>query len=730
VGVKKGPRATNEPDEGPAPIGSETRKPLRLRSWSEQANAIRAGLARIVNRVPPGLNRFFAASGKFRIPALSPALNLLVICGVAGAAAMVAFLPPPAQRYPLANTLKVPSERELRLLTATGVPFARRGGCVASRVTAAELPKHFVDALLAMEDRRFYAHLGIDPVGILRAANVNAKAGRVVQGGSTLTQQLAKISYLSSARTFDRKLEEAVIALRLELALSKDEILERYLSKVYFGEGCYGLRAAARHYFDKPVGALTVSESAFLVALLRAPSELASDRERARQRTRLVLEAMVEEGTLEADALKALSVTVPDGPARQETGAYFADWIAETAKVSDDGELSPLTIRTSFDPKLQQFAEAAVRKILGRDGKRRRAGQAALVAMRPDGQVVAMVGGRDHERSQFNRATNALRQPGSAFKTFVYLAALRGGASPDMHVVDAPISIGTWSPENYGRTYRGPVTLQRAFASSINTVAVRLSEAVGRRQVITTARDLGLTTPLTPTPSLALGVSEVTLLQLTSAYAAIAADAYPVKPWGVVSYGQNGQTGGPPSGSGRWRLEKGGQMRALLAATVNHGTARAARLPLGAYGKTGTSQDFCDAWFVGFAGNLVVGVWVGNDDNSSMRRVTGGSLPALIWRQFVDKARRHDPGFKARGSRVAAFRGARRNHRSFTIAWSELEALSTYETQFASGNYYGSIYGHRPALFARPARRWERRQPRPRQRWRSRRSGASWRSFR
>ena len=559
-------------------------------------------MSRVFNAAGHGLGRFFSTSGKIHIPFLSPVLNLLVICGVAAAGAIVAFSPTPAERYPLANTLDVPSKRELLLLTSAGVPFARRGGCVASRVTADELLKHFIDALLAMEDRRFYRHLGIDPVGILRAANVNVKAGRVVQGGSTLTQQLAKISYLSRARTLDRKLEEAIIALRLELALSKDQILERYLSKVYFGEGCYGLRAAARHYFDKPVATLTVSDSAFLVALLRAPTELASDRERARQRTRLVLQAMVDDGRLEAGELETVKIALPDAPDKDETGAYYADWIAETADVPDDGNLAPLPIRTSFDPRLQKMAETAVRKILDRDGKRRAAGQAALVAMRPDGRVVAMVGGRDHAKSQFNRAANALRQPGSAFKTFVYLAALRGGATSNMLVVDAPITIGEWSPENYGRNYRGPVTVQQAFLSSINTVAVRLSEAVGTQQVITTARDLGLTTPLTPTPSLALGVSEVTLLQLTSAYAAIAADAYPVKPWGISSYGRNTNTGGPPSGSGRWRLERGAQMRELLSATVNYGTGRGARAPRDGIWKDGNEPGFPGCMVCRFCG--------------------------------------------------------------------------------------------------------------------------------
>ena len=367
---------------------------------------------------------------------------------------------------------------------------------------------------------------------------------------------------------------------------------------------------------------LTISESAFLVALLRAPSRLARRRDAAKARQQLVLQAMVETGRLEEKALATLKpIEVVD---RSSTsGAYYADWLAQTVDASHGDIGKPLTVRTTLDPALQRLAESTIEKVLKKNSKSRRVGQAALVAMRPDGRVLAMVGGRDYRASQFNRAVQAKRQPGSSFKTFVYLAALRAGAHAEMYASDEPLTIGNWSPQNYGRNYRGAVSLRTAFASSINIVAVRVSEAVGRANVIKAARDLGITSPMTPTPSIALGVSEVNLLELTSAYAAIAADAYPVLPWGVKGLGPGEGKGRPPKGAGQWRLMVGHQMRDLLATTVNQGTARGARIGVPAYGKTGTSQNFRDAWFIGFAGNLVVGVWLGNDDNKPMRRVTG-----------------------------------------------------------------------------------------------------------
>ena len=681
----------------------------------------------LVPRKPERRRRLRLESATLNL--LSMALTLAVPLSAGALFAGMHLFPSPSESYPLHKTQEVPTKRELILLTSTGRPFARRGGCFDAPVTLQDVPTHFVDALLAMEDRRFYSHFGIDPRGVLRAALFNYKAKRIVQGGSTITQQLAKISYLSSAKSYGRKLEEAVIALRLELSLSKDQILERYLSAAYFGKGCYGLRAAARHYFDRPVGKLTVAQSAHLVALLKSPTDLAGNLVALRERERLVLKAMVEDGRLSAEELDRIEPAERRPEKERPSGAYYADWIAETVKLPKDGDMTPLPVRTSFDPRLQRMAERAVADVMRRSSRGRRASQAALVAMRPDGRVVALVGGVDHKNSQFNRATQALRQPGSSFKSFVYLAALRAGATPDMLASDEPITIGEWSPENYSHRYRGIVTLQQAFSSSINTVAVRLSEAVGRADVVNAARELGIETPLRPGPSIALGTSEVTLLQLTSAYAAFAADAYPVKPWGIVGLGAGAKgVGRPPKGAGKWRLTAGASMRHFLSATVQHGTGRAARLPIPSYGKTGTSQNYRDAWFIGFAGNLVVGVWVGNDDNSPMRRVTGGNLPTLIWRGFMNEARRKDPGFKPRLQRVAAFRRARANHYS-VAGYSGFLGSSLMGTEPRVAGWYADGDPRGRWLFGRQFYEVRDRRYRYRERPRHRRSKRSWSDF-
>lgn len=559
----------------------------------------------------------------------------------------------PVVSVPL-EALRHRTQRTLVLHSAEGTPFARRGGCVAEPVELAEIPQHFIDALLSMEDRRFYYHIGIDPLGIVRAAHYNRQVGRVAQGGSTITQQLVKYSFLSSERTWDRKTKEAWLALALELRLSKDEILERYLSSAYFGEGCFGLRAAARRYFGKRISQLTLPESAYLVGLLRSPTYLAGNGNAAEQRSALVLKAMVDNGKLKSPQLDMLQAATRRVKQPSSLGDYYADWVASTVSVPDLEDYSPLPVRTAFSPHLQQAAEKAIEKVMTAHSERRTASQAAMVVMRPDGRVVAMVGGASYAESQFNRAVQARRQPGSSFKLFVYLAALRAGAHPHTIVADRPYSVGDYQPKNFDGRHRGAVSLRKAFASSINTVAVRLSEAVGREPVIAAARDLGIGTPIARTPSLALGAFEVSLLELTSAYCAVAAGAYPVKPWAITGFGET-ERDSPPMNSGLWRLEEAEALRALLKATVQQGSGRRARLPITAFGKTGTSQEYRDAWFIGFAGNLVAGVWVGNDDFSPMKRVTGGSLPAEIWQAFMLEAIRSDTEFETELPQIESF---------------------------------------------------------------------------
>jgi len=591
-----------------------------------------------------------------------PALLSFLLTGlvIISSIALIFFLPlfdGPANRYSIDKTLQPDTSRKLILLTSGGESFAERGGCVERPVSLDEVPQHLINALLSIEDRRFYHHFGIDPVGIVRAAAVNHEAGRIVQGGSTITQQLAKLAYLSRAKTLKRKLDEAIIAIWLERHLSKNQILERYLSRAYFGDGCYGLRAAAKNYFEKNVSDLTVAESVYLVSLLKSPSTLRANPDKLHRRQKLVLRAMVNENYLDETEVSNIVLATPVKTQDFEPGAAYADWIEANYDATGGNPTDPIRYRTSFNPELQAIAEKSVSRVLDKYGKKRKSTEAALVAMRTDGRVLAMVGGRDYRAGQFNRATQALRQPGSAFKLFVYLAALRAGLELDMKFPDKPMTIGDWRPENYNKKYRGWVSVQKAFASSINTVAVHLSETVGHDEVIRAARDLGISSPLKSVPSIALGTSEVTLLELTAAYAAIAAEVYPIKPWGIMTRDGVKRHTNIPVGSGEWKLEVGEPLKQLLAATVRYGTARAARLPLRSFGKTGTSQDYRDAWFIGFAGNLIVGVWVGNDDNSSMERVTGGSLPARIWRDFMNKARRTDPLFRSRPDKVKGFPG-------------------------------------------------------------------------
>ncbi|MFD0987907.1 transglycosylase domain-containing protein [Methyloligella solikamskensis] len=593
------------------------------------------------------------AGGRFLAGCLSALVTgMLVIGALIGVPYLT--LTPLLDDFSLA-ALDPPSDRTLVLLDKQGHQFARRGGCVAEPVKYAELPQHFVDALVSMEDRRFFMHPGIDPIGLARAAQANRAAGHIVQGGSTLTQQLIKNAYLSSERTFERKEKEAWMALSLELRLSKQEILERYLSSAYFGEGCFGLRAAAERYFHTPVDKLTLPQSAYLVALLKSPSAFRQNPDRAKERANLVLEAMVENDKLDLQKRDKLKTVLPDIESSPSDGSYYADWLAGTVRLPKDGNYAPLPVHTSFDPKLQDMAEQAIDSVLSKQGAQRKASQAAMVVMRTDGRVLAMVGGRNYDESQFNRAVQAQRQPGSAFKLFVYLAGLRAGLKPNSTLVDQPIKIGDYEPKNFGRRYRGPVSMRQAFASSINTVAVQISEAVGRKPVIEAARDLGITSELHVTPSLALGVYEVNLLELTSAYAAAASGAYPVKPWSITGFEETEDRVLPPDGSGAWELEKRTPLRKLLRANVTSGSGHGAQLSILAYGKTGTSQDFRDAWFVGFAGNLVVGVWVGNDDFSKMKGVTGGSLPAQIWATFMRDAMEKDDGFERKLPHIAAF---------------------------------------------------------------------------
>jgi penicillin-binding protein 1A len=535
---------------------------------------------------------------------------------------------------PLSKSLQPPTPPSITLLADDGSPIARHGAIIGKPVDAAKLPKHVTNAFLAIEDRRFRSHWGVDPRGIARAFFHNLSRGSVREGGSTITQQLAKNAFLDSDRTAGRKLREVLIAFWLEAWLSKDEILSRYLSNVYFGDNVYGLSAAARHYFNRTPDRLSISQAAMLAGLVKAPSRLAptGNLEGARARQKLVVAAMAEAGFItkdEAADAGPARLSVPPDRQRLPDGTYFADWVLPAARDHAGEIATETTVQTTLDKRLQRAAERAV----ARAGVHQ--AQIALVAMRPDGRVVAMVGGKNYADSPFNRATQARRQPGSAFKLFVYLAALRSGMTPDSMIDDKPVTIGDWSPKNADGRYLGPITLRQAFARSSNVAAARLTQKVGVAAVIRAARDLGISTPIPKEASIALGTSNVSLLELTAAYAAVAGESYPVSARGLEDAPNRSWYDEIASGrhplTGRVRE----QMMDLLSASAETGTGRQAALSVATFGKTGTTQDSRDALFVGFANGLVCGVWVGNDDNTPNRGLSGGGIPARVWRDFM-----------------------------------------------------------------------------------------------
>ncbi len=538
---------------------------------------------------------------------------------------------------PLSKSLRPPAPPSITLLAADGTPIARRGAVIGKPVDVTKLPDHVAQAFIAIEDRRFYGHWGVDPRGIARAVFHNVSSGGS-QGGSTITQQLAKNAFLDSRRTFGRKAQEVLIAFWLESWLSKDEILSRYLSNVYFGDNVYGLRAAAEHYFSTAPERLTLSQASLLAGLVKAPSRLAptGNLDGARERQRLVVGAMQEAGFItaaEARRVRPAVLHVRDRDEQLPSGTYFADWVLPEARDRAGGVATEQTVTTTLDMRLQTAAERVIKASgLGK-------AQVALVAMRPDGRIVAMVGGRNYAASPFNRATQARRQPGSAFKLFVYLAALRSGMTPDTMVDDTPVQIGEWKPSNSDGRYAGRITLRQAMAKSSNVVAARLIQKLGVGRVTQAARDLGISTPLGNDASIALGTSTGSLLELTAAYASVANGSYPVRPRGLDEAESADdwlarRLGGPS----RFDERLLDDLRSMLGTVVQSGTARAAALPVPAFGKTGTTQDGRDALFVGWAGDLVVGVWIGNDDNSPVSGASGGGLPAHIWRDFMVRA--------------------------------------------------------------------------------------------
>ncbi|CAO3372314.1 transglycosylase domain-containing protein [Azospirillum argentinense] len=562
-----------------------------------------------------------------------------VWCGIALGAVLAWF----ALDLPdISKVAQFERRASVTVLAADGSEFARFGDLHGTTLGVRDLPPHLINAVLAIEDRRFYSHFGVDPIGLARALYVNWRSGRSAQGGSTITQQLAKNLFLTPEKSLKRKIQEAMLALWLENRFTKDQILTAYLNRVYLGAGTFGVDAAARTYFGKPATQLDLRESAIIAGLLKAPSRYApsSNPDEAAERSRVVMGAMVDAGFITAQELEAARNAPPSAKRKAGgDGRYFADWVTELVSAFVGSGHGDVVVRTTVDLKLQRAAEQRLEEILSGPGAAANARQGALVAMTTDGAVRALVGGRDYDNSEFNRATQAMRQPGSAFKPFVYLAALEAGWSPDSPVEDAPVRIGTWSPGNYDGKFRGTITMANALAHSSNTATVRIIDRTGVERVRRVAAGLGINSPLGKDLSLALGTSEVNLLELTRGYAGIANRGAPVWPYAITEIRDR-------DGNVLYRRQAGGsvpvvdpahavQLTRMMTGVIEYGTGKSAKLDRPAAAKSGTTQDYRDAWFVGFTADLVAGVWLGNDNNAEMKRVTGGSLPAKLWQGFM-----------------------------------------------------------------------------------------------
>ncbi len=552
-----------------------------------------------------------------------------------------AYLPPTSE-------WKVPARPpNVKIVSSSGALIANRGDTGGEAVRLEQLPPYVPNAVIAIEDRRFRSHFGLDPLGLVRAVYVNLTSGNLVQGGSTLTQQLAKNLFLEPDRTLKRKVQELVLSIWLEAKFSKDEIMEMYLNRVYYGSGAYGIDAAARRYFGKSARLLTIAEAATLAGVLKAPSRYSPTRnpDLAEARAQLVLTAMNREGFI-SDKEAASALAAPATAVRRYVTAsenFAADYVMDMLPHyvgSFDGDI---IVDTTIDLNMQHAAEEALRTAISENRTKYGVAQGAVVTLDTAGAIRAMVGGADYSKSQYNRAVYAKRQPGSAFKPFVYLSALESGMTPETVRQDQPIRFKNWTPQNYTKKYYGPVTLTQALAMSLNTVAARLTYEVGPKTVAKTAKRLGITSDMKPNLSIALGTSEVTPLEIAGAYVPFSNGGYGVLPHiirriktvdGKQLYSRKGD--GPGRVVDRQYVR---QMNAMMSETLLTGTGKKAQLgdhrPAG--GKTGTSQDFRDGWFIGYTGNLTTAVWLGNDDNSPTKKATGGSLPALIWKNTMEK---------------------------------------------------------------------------------------------
>jgi penicillin-binding protein 1A len=643
----KSPELHLSGDDRPAPTeekpASKSRPPAKRRKASARKSRSTRGKRALV----------------VRLAYWTLVVGLWVAIGGAGIVAWVGAHLPPIQ------SLEIPKRPpSIQIVDFQGRALARRGDLAGAPLPLKELPPYVPKAFIAIEDRRFYEHSGVDPFGIGRALIANVLHRGVAQGGSTITQQLAKNLFLTQERTINRKLQEALLAIWLERKFSKTQILELYLNRVYFGSGAYGIEQASQHYFGKSARQITVAEAALLAGVVKSPSRLAPTRnfDGAEKRAKAVLAAMAELKFISHSTERTALARPPRIVAQANAGSvnYVADWVMDALNDTVGRVEEDITVQTTIDANLQANAEKALTDELAQKGDKNGVGQGALVAMTPDGSVRALVGGRNYADSQFNRAVSAKRQPGSAFKPFIYLTAIEHGLTPDSIREDRPINVKGWQPENYSHEYFGSVTLTKALALSLNTVSVRLTLEFTPLAVIRTAYRLGIASKLEPNASIALGTSEVSMLELVGAYATFANGGYALVPHvvqkitaanGKVLYARNtGQLG---------RIVEAryvAMMNQMMAETLTIGTAHKAALPgWPAAGKTGTSQDFRDAWFIGYTAHLVTGVWLGNDDGTSTKHVTGGGLPVEIWSRFMRGAHQGVPVASLPGASGGSF---------------------------------------------------------------------------
>jgi penicillin-binding protein 1A len=553
----------------------------------------------------------------------------------------------------------------IQILAVDGRLIGNRGDTGGEAVSISELPPYVPNAVIAIEDRRFRTHYGVDPLGVTRALVENVATGGRGSGGSTLTQQLAKNMFLTPERSLKRKVQEVILSLWLETNFTKDQILEMYLNRVYFGSGAYGIESAATRYFNVDARDLTLAQAATLAGVLPAPSRYAPNKnpEAARQREMLVLAAMTDEGYITADEAKTAREAPVDASNfhASRTGNYIADWVMEVLPYHLGAIEQDVVVETTVDLDLQAAAERALSETLDEEGEKYGVGEGAMSVIDGTGAVRALVGGRDYAESQFNRAVDARRQPGSAFKPFVYLTAIEKlGYRPDTVMIDEPVTFGNWSPQNYDGKFRGPITLLDALSHSINTIAAQLADQVTPESVVQTAKRMGINSALGAVPSIALGTSEVSLLELTGAYVPFSNGGYSVLPFVV----QRIRT---PQGDVLFdrtdseprrviSIESVALMNYMLQATVEMGTATRAQFgnwPAG--GKTGTSQNFRDAWFIGYTANLTAGVWVGNDTDAPTKHASGANVPSEIWSKFMKVAHHGVPVQQLPGTDLVAY---------------------------------------------------------------------------